>query len=275
MAWYITKRRDPEHSRDFLATIVESSDNAIVAVSRDGRIMTWNTGAENLSTGFAADEAIGRFVADVYIPAINRETIATESKVDIAAFEREPELVRRRDLMVQRKDGALVEVSLAQSALLDSARKSVGIVSTMLDITKQRRTEREQAQLAAIVNASEDAIISTSADLKIVTWNLGAQKKAYGFTAEEAVGSGLELFVPEDALAMQIEACNRVMRTGECRSALNWWPCVQTRLHTLLRLTSFPPATRAARSFRVRASASDITEQLPRRTAAGTARRHR
>ena len=46
----------------------------------------------------------------------------------------------------------------------------------MRDISKQRRTEREQAQLAAIVNASEDAIISTSADLKIVTWNLGAQK---------------------------------------------------------------------------------------------------
>ena len=87
--------------------------------------MTWNKGAEKL-TGFAADEAIGRFVADVYIPAINRETIATESKVNIAAFEHEPALVRRRDLMVQRKDGALVEVSLAQSALLDSGGESVG-----------------------------------------------------------------------------------------------------------------------------------------------------
>jgi len=56
----------------------------------------------------------------------------------------------------------------------------------MRDITERKRTEREMAELATIVNATNDAIIGFSADFRITSWNRGAER-AFGIPASAAV----------------------------------------------------------------------------------------
>jgi PAS domain S-box-containing protein len=72
------------------------------------------------------------------------------------------------------------------------------LVLTWRDVTERDRAEAERAGLAAIVRASDDAIVSLDADLRITTWNNGAEA-VYGYTAEEILGKSSDVLIPSDA----------------------------------------------------------------------------
>jgi two-component system, chemotaxis family, CheB/CheR fusion protein len=74
-----------------------------------------------------------------------------------------------------------------------------GAVITFVDISERKRYEEEQARLAAIVDSSDDAIISRDLNGIIVTWNRGAER-LFGYTAEEAVGKPITMLYPPDRL---------------------------------------------------------------------------
>jgi PAS domain S-box-containing protein len=75
----------------------------------------------------------------------------------------------------------------------------------------RQRTERAAYQLAAIVESSEDAIISKDLDGVITTWNRGAEL-VFGYTAEEAVGKPVTLLIPADRLDEEPEILARIRR---------------------------------------------------------------
>jgi two-component system CheB/CheR fusion protein len=70
-----------------------------------------------------------------------------------------------------------------------------GVVLTLIDVSALKRTEAHVAQLSAIVESSDDAIISTDLSGKIMTWNEGAEH-LYGYQAEEAVGQHISILRP-------------------------------------------------------------------------------
>jgi PAS domain S-box-containing protein len=72
------------------------------------------------------------------------------------------------------------------------------LVLTWRDVTERDRAEAERAGLAAIVRASDDAIVSLDADLRITTWNNGAEA-VYGYAAEEILGKSSDVLIPSDA----------------------------------------------------------------------------
>lgn len=74
-------------------------------------------------------------------------------------------------------------------------RKAVKAVGTIIDVTDQRRGIENERRLAAIVEGTEDAIISFELDGTITSWNDGA-RRIYGFTADEAIGQPVELIMP-------------------------------------------------------------------------------
>ena len=209
----ITEQKRAAREHALFEAMVESSDDMIVSVDQNYRVMSWNKGAEKL-LGFCADEAIGKTIFELHVPAEAQKWVKANIDEDWRELRHNPKWVRRLDSRVQRKDGSLVEVSLVASGIFDSAGQPIGVTTIVRDISARREAELEQARLASIVNASEDSIISVSSDLKIRTWNRGAEK-IYGATTEQAVGQGLELFVPPEALEAQVEACTRVLATGE------------------------------------------------------------
>ena len=207
----ITERKRVERESAAVAAIVESSDDAISSVAADFRITYWNRGAEKMF-GFTAAEAIGQPFT-LHIP----EERHADTRGIVERLMAQPDEVIRSEGVNLRRDGTLVEVSTVCFAIRDREGKVVGISAIQRDITERIRAEREATLLATIVNASRDAIINVSPEAKITTWNPAAET-VYGYTAEEAIGKGVEIFVPPDELQETMERTRRVVETGQPQS---------------------------------------------------------
>ncbi|MEH2464224.1 PAS domain-containing sensor histidine kinase [Nostoc sp.] len=173
-----------------LATIVESSEDAIISKTLDGVIVSWNYGAERLF-GYKAQEAIGQHVT-MLIPSdrINEEAqIIQKMKLG--------ERVEHFETVRQRKDGTLIDISLTISPIKDTTGRIIGVSKIARDISISKQVEKALFHLAAIVESSEDAIISKTLDGVIISWNFGAER-LFGYKEEEAIGQhGIMLFPSE------------------------------------------------------------------------------
>ena len=130
------ERRRAEAERAFLATIVESSEDAIFVRTLDGTVMTWNAGAERMF-GHTAREAIGR-PGSMLVPA-DRLSEANHIAEKVTRGER----VEHYETVRLRKDGSQVCVSLTNSPMRDAGGKVSGISTIARDITKRKQLEAQ------------------------------------------------------------------------------------------------------------------------------------
>src|SRR5688572_26437757 len=128
------QKRDAE-LRNRLASIVEFSDDAIISKNLDGKITSWNRGAERLF-GYAAQEAIGQHVT-ILIPADR----ADEEPGIISRIAR-GELIEHFETIRRRKDGTLLDISLTISPLFDTSGQIIGASKIARDITPQKKSQR-------------------------------------------------------------------------------------------------------------------------------------
>ncbi|HEV3109767.1 MAG TPA: PAS domain S-box protein [Candidatus Binataceae bacterium] len=174
-----------------LAAIVQSADAAIISLSLDFRIQSWNLGAESLF-GYAREEAIGLRPADILFPAAEKSRAQAEFFADVENFRDPVRNARYFEETFQRKDGALFEASLFASGIYDATGRLTGVSAIVRDISESKRKERDLTRLAAIVESCEDAITSISTDFRITSFNRSAEK-LFGLSAREAIGQPLEL----------------------------------------------------------------------------------
>src|SRR5581483_5672996 len=90
-----------------------------------------------------------------------------------------------------------VTVESRQVVLRDGAGEPLLILETNRDISQRKRGQAARAELAAIVESSDDAIVGETLDATITSWNQGAER-LYGYTAEEAIGRPMAMLVPPD-----------------------------------------------------------------------------
>jgi PAS domain S-box-containing protein len=192
--------------RALLAAIVDSSDDAIVSKTLDGIITSWNRGAERLF-GYSPVEAIGEHIF-LIVPADRRA-----EEEGVLARLRRGERIDHFETIRQAKDGRRVPVALTVSPVRDATGKIIGASKVARDISERHQGEALRAQLAAIVDSSDDAIVSKTLDGIITSWNRGAEE-LFGYTASEAVGQHIFLIVPEDLRAEEEDVLAR-LRRGE------------------------------------------------------------
>ena len=137
----ITDRRRAEELRQQLAAIVESSDDAIIAKTAEGTILTWNRGAERLY-GYTAEEAIGRPIT-MHVPPERRQEI-----LDILERVKDGESVEHYETVRLRKDGVRIDVSLTVSPLRDEGGRIVGASAIARDISERKNIEERIKHLA-------------------------------------------------------------------------------------------------------------------------------
>ena len=101
-------------------------------------------------------------------------------------------VVERGDFRFRRKDGTELWGLVQSSPLFDAAGRFEATLALVADVSQQRRSEEARARLAAIVESSEDAILSVTPDGTITTWNVGAEK-LYEYSAVEMVGKPIEV----------------------------------------------------------------------------------
>jgi PAS domain S-box-containing protein len=127
-----------------LATIVESSDDAIIGQDMDGMITDWNKGAERLY-GYSADEVIGRPISLLVAPDRSSDF------AEVMATLRRGNSLKHYETVSQKKDGTRTEVSLTMSITRDTKGRVLGTSAIGRDISERKRQE-------AILRESEERL---------------------------------------------------------------------------------------------------------------------
>jgi PAS domain S-box-containing protein len=142
------ERAQQLHNSRLLASIVESSEMAIVGKSLEGIIQSWNAAAERLF-GYTADEAVGRHISLVLPP----ERLHEEET--IVATLREGRRVEHFETERLRADGQRIFVSLTISPIRDDLGNVVGASKMVRDITERKRLEDDLRRLAADLSEAD------------------------------------------------------------------------------------------------------------------------
>jgi PAS domain S-box-containing protein len=121
--------------------------------------------------------------------------------------------VREQEVIIERPDGSRVTVSVHIDPIRDSEGTIVGVVNFFHDVTERKRAERTTALLAAIVDSSDDAIVSKSFDGVITSWNKSAER-LFGYTQEEAIGQNIALIIPADRRSEEATILKQLQQGG-------------------------------------------------------------
>ena len=182
------KRADIDAQR--LASIVASSDDAIISKGLDGIITSWNRGAESLF-GYTAEEVIGKSVT-ILIPEdrMNEEP-------EILDRIRRGERIDHYDTVRRRKDGSLIDISLTVSPLKNADGKIIGASKIARDITERKRAQEQQKLL---VNEMQHRIKNSLATIQAIatqTLNQHAKERDAFIARLHALGSAHDLLTSE------------------------------------------------------------------------------
>ena len=189
-----------------LARVVESSDDAIVSKDLSGVIISWNRAAERMF-GYTAAEVIGQSIR-IIIPADRQG----EEDMVLGRI-RTGEAVTHLETIRRRKDGSLVPISLTVSPIRDDRGRIIGASKIARNISDRVAAEAVARRLAAIVESSDDAIVSKDLNGVITSWNRAAERM-FGYTADEVIGQSIRLIIPPDRQSEEDAVLARI-RAGE------------------------------------------------------------
>lgn len=168
------ERKSAEQAVSFLASIVESTDDAVIGKTLDGTILSWNKGAESLY-GYAAEEVVGRPVS-MLIPADRADELPR-----ILEHLKRGERIDHYETERVRKDGQMIFVALTVSPIKDSVGRIVGASAIEGDITKRKEDERRLAGNLAITRILAESPALGDAMTRVLQttceswgWELGA-----------------------------------------------------------------------------------------------------
>ncbi len=130
----ITERKLAEEVDSRLASIVNSSSDAIFGTSTEGVIVSWNPAAERMC-GYSAAEAVGSHISILIPPERLHEVPEVLAKME------QGEQVERFDSVCQRKDGSRFDVSLAVFSIRDKGGSTLGICTIAHDISLRKHAE--------------------------------------------------------------------------------------------------------------------------------------
>ena len=162
-----------------------------------------------------------------------------------------------RELQIQLPDGALRWVLVAMTMI--SLNGETVLLSGFHDITSIKALEGEQSFLAAIVESSEDAIIGTTLEGVILSWNQGAER-LYGYQPNEAIGHSIQMLVPPE-LPDEIPALLKHLNQGDAIPQLETISMTQSGQRIDVSLAISPIKTLDGTIIGVAAIARDITER--------------
>lgn len=181
-----------EDGQAHFSAIIESSEDAIISKNLDGIVQSWNAGAERIF-GYTAEEMVGKHISTL----IPQERLDEEYVIlgKIRAGER----IEHFETIRRNKSGGEVHVALTVSPIKDSSGRVIGASKIARDIGQAKTAERAAAYLAAIIESSDDIIISKTLEGVVTSWNKSAQR-IFGYTSDEMIGQHIGILIPEDKM---------------------------------------------------------------------------
>lgn len=127
--------KEVAQTKDLLESLIENSADAIVTSDLNGTITAWNHGAEKIY-GFTETEVIGRYLP--FVPDYLKET----EDLNVERV-KNGEVLRALETVRQKKDGAIIEISLTLSPIKNAAGEIIGISGISRDISEKKNVEKE------------------------------------------------------------------------------------------------------------------------------------
>ncbi|MEV7629230.1 PAS domain S-box protein [Actinoplanes sp. NPDC089786] len=239
---------NPGRAQAELAAIVRSSHDAIMGKALDGRITSWNPGAERLY-GYTAAEMVGQPAAVLFPPEQQGDEAAILQR--ISAGERVEQYQTQR----VRKDGSRVTVSLTVSPITDEHGTIVGAASVSRGMDPQQQAE---ARFRGLLDAAPDSIICVDVSGAIVLVNAQAER-LLGYRRKELLGQPVEVIITG---GVSSEGLRPAMQAGNEPAVVSLHPSVRrkdgTEFPADISLSAFETSGGMVLSVAIR----DATERL-------------
>jgi len=206
-----TAQHSPHPDDTYFRRILDQLPTAVYATDAFGRLSYFNEAAAAL---WGCRPEIGKTrwsgAHKLFWPD-GRELPLAESPLALAIKERRQ--IGGMEAVVERPDGTRIRYQPHATPLFGSDGKLIGAVNFMRDLSERTRAEELAIRLAAIVESSDDAILSKNLDGIITSWN-GGCRRLFGYDAEEAIGRSVTMLIPEDRLDEEPMILSR-LRRGE------------------------------------------------------------
>jgi PAS domain S-box-containing protein len=188
-------------------SILDTALDCIITMDAAGLVREFNPAAERVF-GFRRAEAVGRELAELIVPERMRE----QHRRGLAHYLKTgegPVLGKRIEINALRRDGTEILVELAITPFKSDG--ALLFTAYLRDISERRRDEQASRHLAAIVESSDDAVISTDLEGTITSWNSGAQR-IFGYSANEVVGKPVTILIPPERYDEESGILERIRR---------------------------------------------------------------
>jgi two-component system cell cycle sensor histidine kinase/response regulator CckA len=196
---YAVERHRISAQQAHLASIVESSADAIFSRTLDGQLLSWNGGAERLY-GYSAAEIVGRDVSMLLAPTDRAALPGILSSITAG------ECIQQRELQCVHKDGRIFPVLMTISPTRDRRGRIVGAATVAHDISESRKTQRE---LDHIFNLSPDMLCTSNYEGYFTRTNASWQR-VLGYSADELQREAFLSFVHPDDHASTVAELSRL-----------------------------------------------------------------
>jgi two-component system cell cycle sensor histidine kinase/response regulator CckA len=200
---------EARRARDLLGTTLESIGDAVISTDTEARVVFANRVALSLLKA-AEGEVAGRPLDEVF-NIVNESTRArVESPVKKVLRDGRVTGLANHTVLIAR-DGSEIPIDDSGAPVRGEDGPIQGTVLVFRDITERRRAEATYRLLAAIVESSDDGVISEDLDGIITSWNEGAERM-FGYTAPEVVGKPISLLIPADRPNEMPQILERIRR---------------------------------------------------------------
>ncbi|MBA2687993.1 MAG: PAS domain S-box protein [Gemmatimonadaceae bacterium] len=175
--------------------LIENVSDPIVIIDQNMRTL-YSSPATGRVTGYSPGEIKGRELSTVHPDDVPRAQAIMKTVLE------SPGISIRSEMRTRHRDGRWLNLETVATNLLDNPAVH-GIVVNLRDVTEEKSSTESIARLAAIVESSDDAVIGTDLEGRILAWNPGAERM-YGYTQSEMLGKYHQILAaPEDSIDMR------------------------------------------------------------------------
>ncbi len=182
----ITQSKKAEEHIKMLADVVDSSDDAIITISLDGIITSWNRGAEKIY-GYNAEEVLEQNISILAPHSLKNEISHLIENI------RQGKRTDHYETLRVKKDGTLINVSLTLSPVFDDRGKLVAVSNISRDITERRIAEEKNLELLEKLQASSEELTASNEELRATSEELKTANESLQLQMEFEVEANKEL----------------------------------------------------------------------------------
>ena len=208
----VARRRAEEALRqqsEWLRITLASIGDAVITTDADGRVTSMNAVAQAL-TGWSQTDALGQLLTDVF-RIVHEDTREPVDNPAIRALQTGTIIRLANHTVLLARTGEEHPIDDSAAPIRDESGTTVGAVLVFRDVSERKRTDLARAHLAAIVESSDDAIVSKTLQSIILSWNKGAER-LFGYSADEAIGQPITMLIPPDRRDEEQQILERIIR---------------------------------------------------------------